>query len=410
MTKQPYVGYVVKRYPRFSETFIVNEILAHERVGMKIDIFALGNVEETHFQDIIAQVRAPVTRIVDKQRNMERYWALFDRAWRELPGFADCLAAQRHPNVHEFAQAILLALAIRERGIEHLHAHFGTRATTVARIAARLSGIGYSFTAHAKDIYYPYQESTELENKLRDAVQAITVSDYNLAHLRQRYGKNADRTIRLYNGLDLQKFSFTLNNNRQPEILAVGRLVEKKGFCHLISALRLLHDRRLSLRCRIIGDGPLHAVLLAQIRNLGLEQVVTLSGFLPQREIITAMRNALMVVAPCIVSEEGDRDGLPTVLLEAMALGTPVIATRVAGIPELVIEGKTGCCVAPGDSAALTEAITRLADSEEFRIRLAYEARALIEQEFDIDCNTRQLREIFAAAAARLSSVRGENA
>ncbi len=409
MAKQPYVGYVVKRYPRFSETFIVNEILAHERAGMKIDIFALGNVEETHFQDIISLVRAPVTRIVDKQRNVEHYWALFDRAWRELPGFTDCLAAQRHPNVHEFAQAILLALAVRERGIEHLHAHFGTRATTVARLAARLSGIGYSFTAHAKDIYYPYQESTELANKLRDAVQAITVSDYNLTHLRQRYGENAARTLRLYNGLDLQKFSFTLNANRQPEILAVGRLVEKKGFCHLISALRLLHDRGQSLRCRIIGDGPLHAALLAQIRNLGLEQFVTLRGFLPQREIIAAMRNALMVVAPCIVSEEGDRDGLPTVLLEAMALGTPVIATRVAGIPELVIEGKTGRCVVPGDSAALAEAISHLADSEELRIRLAYEARALIEQEFDIDCNTRQLREIFAAAA-RLSSVREENA
>ncbi|NDJ57584.1 glycosyltransferase family 4 protein [Enterobacteriaceae bacterium 4M9] len=402
MSQQRYVGYVVKRYPRFSETFIVNEILAHERAGLKIDIFALGNVEETHFQDTIALVRAPVNRLSDKQRSAETFWGLLDRAWRELPGLASCLEKGRHRNVHEFAQALQLALTVRERGIEHLHAHFGTRATTVARLAAQLSGITYSFTAHAKDIYYPYEESTELESKLRDAFQTVTVSDYNLRWLRERYGDNAASTTRLYNGIDLQKFTFTAPvATRETDILAVGRLVEKKGFCYLIDAIRLLRDSGQVLRCTIIGDGPLRPALEAQIQAAQLEDSITLAGFLPQQEIIAAMRRATLIAAPCVISEEGDRDGLPTVLLEAMALGTPVISTDVAGIPELVIDGETGRCVAPQNAQALADAIAGLASNPALRTQFSQTARALIEREFDIDRNAARLRDIFCTAISR---------
>lgn len=404
MTQQRYVGYVVKRYPRFSETFIVNEILAHERAGLKIDIFALGNVEETHFQDTIAQVRAPVNRLSDKQRNAENFWLLLDRAWRELPDLAGYLARERHTNVHEFAQALQLALIVRERGIEHLHAHFGTRATTVARMAALMSGIDYSFTAHAKDIYFPYEENTHFENKLRDAFSCVTVSDYNLSWLRERYGESANSTTRLYNGIDLQKFTFAPSPmSTEPEILAVGRLVEKKGFCYLIEALRLLRDAGQTLRCTLIGDGPLRPALEAQIQAAGLKNVVTLAGFMPQRDIIAAMRGATLVAAPCIISEEGDRDGLPTVLLEAMALGTPVISTCVAGIPELVVEGETGRCVAPQNPQALADAIAGLVGNEPLRQQFSHAARALIEREFDIDRNAAHLRDIFFTAIARNS-------
>lgn len=206
LNTRPYTGYVLKRYPRFSETFVVNEILAHERVGLQIDIFALGPVEESHFQDGISRVKAPVTRLADKQRNTESLWLLFQRASRELPHFSMRLTRVLHPNVHELAQAIMLALAVNERGIQHLHAHFATRAATVTRLAAMFSGVSWSFTAHAKDIYYPYETSTDMEGKLRDAAQAITVSDYNLTWLRQRHGYNARRAIRLYNGIDLAQF------------------------------------------------------------------------------------------------------------------------------------------------------------------------------------------------------------
>lgn len=400
-TTQPlYIGYVLKRYPRFSETFVVNEILAHERAGMKADIFALGPVSETHFQDGISQVRAPVTRLDDKQRNTESLWRLLDVAYKTLPDFATKMTEMRHADVHEFAQAIQLALAICERGIQHLHAHFGTRATTVARLAARLSDIGYSFTAHAKDIYYPYKESTGLNLKLRDAAQTVTVSDYNLSYLKEQYGADADKTVRIYNGIDLRKFPYLSPEKRERHILAVGRLVPKKGFSELVDAVQILKQRGVNFHCTLIGDGALRDTLNEKIQQADVVDCMTLTGQQPQPDIIAAMQSAAMVVAPCVVSEEGDRDGLPTVLLESMALGTPVISTRVAGIPELVMDNETGLCVEPHAPQALADAMQRLLDDVPARLRLSQEARRLIEREYDIDRNTALLRAIFQRAIA----------
>lgn len=393
-----YVGYVLKRYPRFSETFVVNEILAHERAGTQIAIFALGPVDEPHFQHDIARVQAPVTRLNDKQRNTESFWDLLHTAHQQLPHFAGNLFLLRHHNVHEFAQAIMIALAVRERGIQCLHAHFGTRATTVARLAARLSGISYTFTAHAKDIYYPYEETTDMARKLRDAARAITVSDYNLQYLKAQYGNAADRAIRIYNGIDLVNFPYSPQGLETRHILAVGRLVAKKGFGILIDALAVLHARNIDCHCTLIGYGPLQAALTERIQSAGVAHLVTLAGPKPQPEIISAMQNAAMVVAPCIVSEEGDRDGLPTILLEAMALGTPVISTHVAGIPELVTDGETGLCVAPHDPHALASAIARLLDEAGTRVYLSQQARKRIEQHYDIDKNTVQLRSVFTSS------------
>lgn len=397
------VGYVLKRYPRFSETFVVNEILAHERSGLQIDIFALGPVEESHFQDGISRVRAPVTRLTDKQRNTESFWALLQRASRELQHFSTRLTTQPHPNVHELAQAVMLALAVQERGIQHLHAHFATRAATVTRLAALFSGVSWSFTAHAKDIYYRYETSTEIESKLRDAAQAITVSDYNLTYLRQRYGDDARRAIRIYNGIDLAQFPWQAPNHRPRQIFAVGRLVAKKGFDVLIAALHLLHQRGEHFHCTLTGDGPLREALLTQITRLGLNGQISLTGSRPQPDIIAAMREAAMLVAPCVISEEGDRDGLPTVLLEAMALGTPVISTQVAGIPELVSDQETGLCVESGNPQALANAIQRLLNDPALAAALSVQARIRIERNYDIERNSALLREVFTAAVASLA-------
>ncbi|MCC4106959.1 glycosyltransferase family 4 protein [Serratia ureilytica] len=404
-----YIGYVLKRYPRFSETFVVNEILAHERAGMKIDIFALGPVEETHFQDALSRVRAPVSRLIDKQRNTETFWRLLLEARRKLPGFTAKFSVIQHDNVHEVAQAILLALAVCERGIQCLHAHFGTRATTVARLAAWFSDISYTFTAHAKDIYYQYEETTDLAQKLRDAAQTVTVSDYNRAYLQRQYGTAAEKTVRVYNGIELAHFPYTAPVERPRHILAVGRLVEKKGFEVLIDALRLLRSRTGSFHCTLIGDGPLRAALQARIQAAELGNVIVLSGQQPQPDIIKAMQTAYLVVAPCVVSKDGDRDGLPTVLLEAMALGTPVISTQVAGIPELIRDDETGLCIAPNNPAELTAALLRLFNEPATCLRLSLKARERIERDFDIDRNAARLRAIFAASLVQPALCPGEN-
>lgn len=395
----PKVGYVLKRYPRFSETFVVNEILAHEAAGQAVEIFALRPVQETHFQDAIARVRAPVTRIPDRSRTPATLWALLARAEAVFPG-ATARAIAAGGSADDVSQALAVALEARARGVGHLHAHFGTLATTVARIAAAIAGIGYSFTAHAKDIYHDYGKDTGLAGKMRDADAVVTVSDYNLAHLRQTCPAAADRVVRIYNGLDLDRFDWAAPDPAAAEILAVGRLVEKKGFHVLVEALLILAERGRTPRCRIIGQGEEEAHLAAQIEGAGLSGTVTLEGPRPQEAVVAAMRRAAVLACPCVVGRDGNRDGLPTVLLEAMALGLPVVASDVTGIPELVRDGETGLIAPAGDPMALASALERALADAALRGRLSAAGRAMVAREFDIHRNAAALREIFAASAA----------
>ena len=403
-----YIGYVLKRYPRFSETFVVNEILAHERAGTQIDIFALGPVMETHFQDSISQVRAPVNRLMDKQRNPETFWALLEQGFQRLPNFAAKLA-QAQGDVHEIGQSIILALKVLDKGIQHLHAHFGTQATTVARQAAIFADISYTFTAHAKDIYFSYEKSTALDHKMRDAAMTVTVSDYNLAYLREQYGNDAEKTVRIYNGMDLHKYPYYTGARQPSHILAIGRLVPKKGFSVLLEALAILKRLNVFVDCTIVGDGVLRQELEDKIKALDIADRVHMFGPMPQSEIIELLRNAKMLVAPCVISEDGDRDGLPTVLLESMALGTPVISTQVAGIPELVQNENTGLCIPPQNPQRLAYAIEKLLTDYVLCQTLSQNARALIEREYDEDKNSALLREVFRQAIAQHSNVNGAN-
>ena len=401
------VGYVLKRYPRFSETFVVNEILAHEAAGQPIEIFALRPVIETHFQDILGRVQAPVTRVPDSFRDADLLWQLMREVGGQIPGAWDALARMDGVSGKDVAQAIHIALACRERGIVHLHAHFGTLATTVARLAAALAGIGYSFTAHAKDIFCEYDEPQDLERKLREAARAVTVSDYNLAYLRDRFGIAAQRLVRIYNGIDLDRFAWAPPQAHGRDILAVGRLVEKKGFNVLIEAVRLLRAQGCDVTCRIVGAGEEQANLAAQIAASGLGGAVELLGPRPQGEVIRLLRQASVLACPCVVGHDGNRDGLPTVLLEAMALGTPCVATDVTGIPELVRDGETGLCVPEGDPEALAAALSRMLDDSDLRLRVSRAGRALIEREFDLRVSAARLRAVFASAIADGASQRG---
>lgn len=320
-------------------------------------------------RDIIDEPEA-VKKQWQKLKNVEiirlyflRVWKLFPKAFAELPNFAEKLAVAKG-NIHEVAQSISIAFEIKKLGIQHLHAHFGTQATTVARQAAIFADISYSFTAHAKDIYYQYEESTELGEKMRDAFSTVTVSDYNLAYLQQQYGADAAKAVRVYNGMDLDKFPYAEFTSRERHILAVGRLVEKKGFSVLLDVLALLKQQNINVKCTLVGDGTLRQELAAQIKALNIEDVISMVGPMPQPDIIEMMKAANMVVTPCVISEDGDRDGLPTVLLESMALGTPVSSTQVEGIPELVIDNETGLCVPPQDPMVLAQAMQRLLDDQ----------------------------------------------
>ena len=393
------MAYVVKRYPRYSETFIVNEILAHEAAGVEVGIFSLLPPEDGHFQDAISRVRAPVTYLQARGLKAADLWSTLDEAGNDLPDLWGALEEARGGDVRLVYQAVLLAREARRGGFTHLHAHFATASTTVARLAARFAGIPYTFTAHAKDIFHESVEPEDLRRKLADAAAAVTVSDFNLDHLRRRYGPAADRTRRVYNGLELERFPYAGPRDRAPEIVAVGRLVEKKGFDDLIEACALLRDRGVRFRGRIVGLGDQEERLGSLIAGRNLRDLVELTGPLPQGEMSRVVGGASAFAAPCVVGRDGNRDGLPTVLLEAMALGTPCVSTDVTGIPEVLRHEETGLMVPQRDPAALADALARLLGDAGLRVRLAGGARRLIEAEFDARRNAAALRDVFAPGA-----------
>lgn len=400
------IGYVLKRYPRYSETFVVNEILAHEAAGQPVHIFSLRGTEDAHFQDILARVRAPVTYLPDRAHKASDLWQLMQAGADACPGLWAGLPAAAGTDARELGHACALAAHVRERGIGHLHAHFATSAATVARLAARFAGIGYSLTAHAKDIFHDSVDSADLHAKLRDALAVVTVSDYNRRWLSERFPDCAHKLHRIYNGLDLTRFRFADPGGREPLVVAVGRLIEKKGFEYLIDACALLKARGQVFRCLIVGGGELEADLRRRIAERGLDAEVSLAGPQPQSRVMELVQSAAVFAAPCVLGADGNRDGLPTVLLEAMALGTPCIATDVTGIPELIRDGETGLITRQRDAEGLADGLAALLADPAQRRRLAGAARALVEDKLDVERSGATLRRLIAdARAPRLREV-----
>lgn len=396
MNKNIRIGYVMKMYPRFSETFIVNEILAHEAAGLDVDIFSLRSPNDGRFHESLAKVRAPVHYLPGKSAKAAIFWEQIAKACDTFPNAWSLLEDTTNEVAGDVYQALHLAQAVHERGITHLHAHFGNIATTTVRIAAKLNNIPYSFTAHAKDIFHESVVADDMRRKLTDAKACVTVSDFNVKFLNQCYGDAASNVQRIYNGMDLSRFTYASPAERPREIISVGRLVEKKGFPALLQACHILAQAGTDFHCTIVGKGDYEQLLRDQLADLGLAHHVALLGACSQNSVMQLVQNAAVFAAPCIVGSDGNRDGLPTVLLEAMALGTPCVSTDVTGIPEVLRDGKTGLMVAQNDAQGLADALKRLLDENDLRVNLAENGRQLIEQQFDIDKNTATMRNIFS--------------
>ncbi|MEN8207501.1 MAG: glycosyltransferase family 4 protein [Pseudomonadota bacterium] len=386
------VGYVLKKYPRLSETFIVNEILAHESSGMCIEIFSLRHSSEELIHDMVKRVKAPINHLYKDEIGITRFWNLVKECADLFPTLWSALDATRYDNAKLTYQAMLLAKSIKEKDITHLHAHFASSAVNVARLASKITGIPFSVTAHAKDIYSNNIDKTALRQSLNDASAIVTVSDYNIDYIDKHLGGVGTDIKRIYNGLPLEQFIFQSPEERPDTIVAIGRLVEKKGFEVLVKACKLIQGTRKDFKCLIIGDGHLKQELLQLVTSLDLTAHIELCGPKSQAEIKRHIQQAAVLAAPCLVSNDGDRDGLPTVLIESMALGTPCVSTDVTGIPEIVIDNKTGLLVPQHDAQLLATAIRHLLDSASSRVQLATHARQLVETHFDISRNSQTMR------------------
>lgn len=391
------IGYVVKRYPRLSETFVVQEILAREAAGESVAIAALHPAGDPCFHASVAAVRAPVSWI-PRPSGREAHWEVLRGAVADLPALPAVLADLVALPADHAAQVLGVARWVRETGITHLHAHFATSAAVTARLASRLTGVPYSFTAHAKDIFHDDVDREVLRRLLADAHHVVTVSDFNARWLRRTFGAAAARVHRVHNGIDPAAVRFSEPRARNGRIAFVGRLVEKKGLPDLVDAVALLRERGRPAPLDVVGAGPLEDAVRRQVAQLGLDDLVTFHGPCPAEIVAATVAAASVFAAPCVHAADGDRDGLPTVLVEAMALGTPCVSTPVTGIPEAVEHDRTGLLVAERDPVALADALGSLLDDPQRRVRLARAARRRVEQRFD--------RRDQAAALARLVGTR----
>lgn len=399
------VAYILKMFPRFSETFILSEVLELERGGVELQIFSLKNPNDGRVHADFARVQAPIDYVEltgwrDAPRILRSHLQVM--GWDPVRYFkilSRTLRRRRWGAVKRFIQAGLIAPKLKQAGITHVHAHFASSATSVAYYLHQLVGMQYSFTAHAKDIFINTVAPDVLLRKMRDARFVVTISDFNENFLSAI--SPTTELHRIYNGLDLQQF---LPNgtepNPKPLILAVGRLVEKKGFDDLIRAAKILKDQGLEFECKIIGTGNQERQLRTLIDEQEVGDVVSMPGPMPREELIRLYPQASVFAAPCIVGDDGNRDGLPTVLIEAMALGVPVVSTPVTGIPEIVHHEETGYLVPESSPEELAEAIRMQITDRATALRMARNGRELIESQFDLRKNVSQLRELFREASA----------
>jgi glycosyltransferase involved in cell wall biosynthesis len=284
---------------------------------------------------------------------------------------------------------------LQEKGVRHIHAHFAGMAARTAYWIKEFVGIRYSFTAHANDIFSPRDFVVSLAKLIGNAAAVVTVSDYAVRSLQERFPESAAKIHRVYNGVDLARFVVTDFGNAPAQIISIGRLIEKKGFGDLISACALLHSRGRKFQCVIIGEGPLEESLRAQIAAEDLKQCVTLTGPQTQSEITKRLAHATIFALPCTHEAGGGMDNLPTVIMEAMAAGLPVISTPLAGIPEMVEDGANGELVPERDPTALAGAIEKLLDDLECARRLGERGRQIAGEKFSIETSARQLVEMF---------------
>jgi glycosyltransferase involved in cell wall biosynthesis len=402
----PNVAYIVKAWPRLSETFILNEIISLERRNVPIRIFSVKERDPGPAHSKVSQVRAQVTYLAFwpnwKRTIPANIRMLFRHPGRYLRVLFQAIKVNviRHhrfgPPWHFFEAAYLSDILFRDP-VDHLHAHFASTPALVALYAHRLSGLPYTFTAHAKDIYVTDPEV--FRTKLEEARAVVTCTQYNRRFLSKQYGPLCDGKVHgIYHGLDITQFNFQLPTevgSGEPVILSVARLVEKKGLSDLIAAADILRRRGRVFHVEIIGSGPQREALKAQVKQLKLTDRVRLPGAQPHDVVCLAYRRASVFVLPCVIASNGDRDGIPNVLLEAMASGVPVISTPVSGIPELIESGLDGVLVPPNDPLALAEAIDKLLASQELRESLARAARTKIESSFSLDASAECLLTLF---------------
>jgi glycosyltransferase involved in cell wall biosynthesis len=393
------VAYLFERFPSFGQTFCYREVAELERQGTKVHVFSIRRPVNEPVQDWNKEIVDRVHYLPEEKTLVPEIEAVLRKAPLLGTPRADIQKWGRQTDFLRLYQAIYVGSRLQEKGLRHLHVHFAGMAARTAYWIREFFDIPFTFTGHANDIFAPRDFAVSLPKLMESASGIVTVSDYAADFLKCGFPASAGRIHRIYNGVDLSRFPPADFGSEMPAIISIGRLIEKKGFADLIRACALLAARQRGFACEIIGEGPLEAALRAQIAEAGLEGIVRLAGPQTQAEIALRLARATIFVLPCTREEGGGMDNLPTVIMEAMAAGLPVISTPVAGVPEMVEHEVNGELVPEHDPVALCAALERMISDPDRARSLGDRGRHLAQEKFSIEVSARQLQQLFATVS-----------
>jgi colanic acid/amylovoran biosynthesis glycosyltransferase len=398
-------------------TYIYNEMIEVQKAGHELIVTPLRLASPfdapLRTLDLLKPVRTLPASLCNTTIICLSLYVLLTRPLRVLRTLISLhWAAGFNPFVHASILAVTpkaLAAAwwLRKWRVHRIHAHFASHTATCAGIASAVSGIPFSFTAHAYDIYC---NSMSLHNgtldwKLHHAIQVFSISEYGQNLLRAKLTpRERDRVNKVYVGIPLDLFKETTPPPIKGKfrLLCIAYFDKKKGLDTLLDACGLLKSQSVPFELQLYGEGPLRQALADQIARLNLNEHVQIGNPIPQEEVAKKLIACHIFVMPCRKDPAtGNIDGIPTVFMEAMATGRPVISCPISGIPELVRDGETGLLVQPDDPAALAEAITRLMVNDTLRSHLGKQARALAAKQHDQRVNTRQLLDLIKAVGSK---------
>jgi colanic acid/amylovoran biosynthesis glycosyltransferase len=385
------LGYLFERFPAFTQTFCARELAELYRQGTSPPVFSIRRPAEARPANIplenIPVYYLPNTNSLEFKIRTKLVSSRLKDLWS---GSGDIRDKGR------FREAAYLGPVLKKAQVSHVHVHFAGLASRTAWWIKRLFGITYSFTGHANDIFCPKPDQrVGLSDLVREASFVVIVSDFGANLLRRGFPESVQKIYRVYNGLDLSVFKSATHGGSPIRLLSIGRLIEKKGFNFLIEACRLLRSSRFPFVCQIIGDGPERDRLDELIQRYQLSDLVRLMGPLPQTDLAEILAQSSIFVFPAIHDSSGDTDNLPTVLIEAMASSLPIVATGVAGIPEIVQQNENGILVPEKDPAQLADAIRVMAGDKALLERFGKASRRIAEEKFALSNTVGQLKRLF---------------
>lgn len=391
------LAYLYSRYPVVSQTFCDSEMLAMEAMGRNLVIGSLYPPKDSFRHERLARMRAPVhyppppsaLKALRAAAEKDGSWPAEMIARHDREYGTSFQAATRARN------ALWFARLFQRLGVRHVHVHFANRATHTALFIKEISGIPFSFTPHAQDFMVDLGSDALLAELCDAATAIVAVSDFSLGLLKQKCPSAAGRMTRVYNGIELDGFPSARGSGGGFHIVSIGRLIEFKGFHHLINAIALLHRQGVPATAEIIGEGPWRGELATLIMSLGLEDSVRLAGARSQEQIKKSLAAADVFCLACTTDSKGATDILPTVITEAMACGLPVVSTRLAGVPEMVAHGETGLLVEPDDVPGLAAALADLRANPENARLLGLAGRARAESRFSLQVTAPALSGIW---------------